>query len=380
VEYLGRIAADLQVKIRGFRIEPGEVESAIRDTALARDAVVIARADGDAPAALAAYIVTDSVPDLTALRDALADRIPAYMIPATFTPLPAIPLTANGKLDRAALPRPEAVRHGGRPLETGLETTIALAWSDVLERADIGPDDNFFELGGTSLSLIRLSSLLAAHGAEPLGIGDLFAAPTVRSQAARMRRAADAPVVLHRIRLDRATDAKVARIDSAQPWFAERSASAAYAFLLALESSTRTTAPQLLVWRADGLALIDVPEPGAHIDRLSAMRTALDAPTPVGAGGRLRFTGVGSLPALRLPDADGTPDRLLLDEIDVLITLDATAAGSSARLDARAGSRQQGAALLRRFALLLDRLAAPPPPDPAEPARIPETTSEGTRP
>ncbi|MBV8646081.1 condensation domain-containing protein, partial [Paludibacterium sp.] len=173
--FLGR--ADRQVKIRGFRIEPGEIQAAL----LAHDGVdaaaVIAR-DGQ----LLAY-VSGAEHDDAVLRRHLAQRLPDYMLPAIITPLAALPLTANGKLDEAALPRPARQGAAYRAPESEAERLLCQLMAEVLGVERVGPDDNFFALGGDSLSATRLLARLRAGLAPTLGLDTLFQAACVSELA-----------------------------------------------------------------------------------------------------------------------------------------------------------------------------------------------------
>jgi amino acid adenylation domain-containing protein len=178
VEYLGRI--DLQVKIRGFRIELGEIEAGLATHPSVREAVVVALDQR-----LVAYVVGADGPAAAAadLRDHLATTLPDYMIPAVFMGLDALPLNANGKVDRKALPVPDPDRsRTAGELEaprTPVEEMIAGFWSEVLGIAEIGRDDNFFELGGHSLLATRVHARLRDAFAVDLALRDLFEAATV---------------------------------------------------------------------------------------------------------------------------------------------------------------------------------------------------------
>jgi amino acid adenylation domain-containing protein len=186
IEYLGRL--DDQVKVRGFRIEPGEIESALLAQPGVSAAAVIVRGEGD-EAALVAYVVPAEGAALPpALREALKSRLPDYMVPAAFVPLERIPLTPNGKLDRGALPEPDAA--GGEAADgyvaprTPVEEVLAGIWAEVLRRPRIGATDDFFELGGHSLLVMRLIAHVEdAFGVE-LPIRAVFAAPTLEAMAA----------------------------------------------------------------------------------------------------------------------------------------------------------------------------------------------------
>ncbi len=221
LEFLGR--RDQQVKVRGFRIEPAEVEAALlAHPAVTAAAVVLADGAGDAGDApgrrtLAAYLAVEAgraAPPAAELRAFLGERLPAYMIPASFAVLPALPLTPGGKVDRAALPAaaraaappalPEAPRSEAEesaaqppvqpaaqpadakaPRETAaLEALVAAVWRDLLGIEQVGTDDNFFDLGGHSMLLAPALARLQEGAAAPgLTLLDLFDHPTVSSLA-----------------------------------------------------------------------------------------------------------------------------------------------------------------------------------------------------
>jgi fengycin family lipopeptide synthetase B len=160
LEYLGRI--DQQVKIRGFRVELGEIEAALTTHADIREAVVLVREDTPSEKRLVAYLVTAPgvAPSISELREFLKQKLPEYMTPAAFVMLDALPLTENGKLDRRALPAPEAARPD---LEEAYvaprnprEETLAEIWARVLGLERVGIHDNFFELGGDSILSIQI--------------------------------------------------------------------------------------------------------------------------------------------------------------------------------------------------------------------------------
>ncbi|MFU7212081.1 amino acid adenylation domain-containing protein, partial [Pseudomonas aeruginosa] len=154
IEYIGRI--DHQVKVRGFRIELGEIEAALAGLAGVRDAVVLAH-DGVGGTQLVGYVVADSAEDAERLRESLREslkrHLPDYMVPAHLMLLERMPLTVNGKLDRQALPQPDASlsQQAYRAPGSELEQRIAAIWSEILGVERVGLDDNFFELGGHSL-------------------------------------------------------------------------------------------------------------------------------------------------------------------------------------------------------------------------------------
>lgn len=162
LEYSGR--DDHQVKIRGFRVELGEIEAALAARAGTRDAVVVAHTDERGVTRLVGYVGSLTV-DTAAVRSALAQRLPDYMVPATVVALPALPLTANGKVDRAALPEPDfaALAGSGTP-RTATEHAVCATVADVLGLEKAGVDDDFFTLGGDSIVSIQLVSRLRTAG------------------------------------------------------------------------------------------------------------------------------------------------------------------------------------------------------------------------
>ncbi|GLH76255.1 hypothetical protein SSBR45G_11630 [Bradyrhizobium sp. SSBR45G] len=191
--FLGR--RDDQIKIRGYRIEPGEIEVVLAAHPDVADCAVIAEADAAGHRQLAAYIVAGSLA-LTpnGLRDWLRPRLPDYMMPARVLRIEALPLSGNGKIDRAALAA------AGRPFASAplnqlaprgaTEQAIAAIWRAVLRRDDIDADSTFFELGGNSLLLVEAHDRLTATFAVPLAIADLFQFPTVAALARHIDAAA----------------------------------------------------------------------------------------------------------------------------------------------------------------------------------------------
>ncbi|WP_257453431.1 non-ribosomal peptide synthetase [Archangium lipolyticum] len=194
IEYRGRI--DHQVKVRGFRVELGEVEAMMRRCKGIKDAVVAVRGATGGDASLCGYYVAEedrAGPQLEeALRAGLAAALPDYMVPSHFVQLPTLPLNASGKVDRRALPAPQAVATGGdRPAYAApsdrIEQAVAAAWARALGTERIGLDDNFFDLGGTSLGLVRLQSLLREALGREVPVATLFRFPTLRAQAAYLK-------------------------------------------------------------------------------------------------------------------------------------------------------------------------------------------------
>jgi amino acid adenylation domain-containing protein len=189
IEFLGRI--DNQVKIRGFRIELGEIEAGIARHPAIREAVVLAREDTPGDKRLIAYLVANPPPAglVGELRALLRTMMPEHMVPAAFVLLDAFPLTPNGKLDRKALPAPDAAAYVARSYEApmgGIETALAQIWCDVLKLERVGRHDHFFELGGNSLVAMQVVSRARQRLISELPLRDLFAAPTVARRAARL--------------------------------------------------------------------------------------------------------------------------------------------------------------------------------------------------
>jgi amino acid adenylation domain-containing protein len=180
LEYLGR--ADDQVKIRGFRVEPAEVQAALLRHPGARHAAVVVRADVPGDKRLVAYVVMAGGVTPTALRDHLRDLLPDHLIPSAIVPLDALPITANGKLDRAALPAPE-VRAAARRASTPVEEILCGLFADVLGLPAVDPDDDFFALGGHSLLAARLLGRIRSTLSAEVDIRTLFQTPTAAAVA-----------------------------------------------------------------------------------------------------------------------------------------------------------------------------------------------------
>ncbi|HET8774396.1 MAG TPA: amino acid adenylation domain-containing protein, partial [Thermoanaerobaculia bacterium] len=188
IEFLGR--NDFQVKLRGFRIELGEIEARLSECAGVRDAIVIAREDVPGDKRLVAYLIGDS--SIGDLRETLSRRLPDYMVPSAFVQLDAFPLTANGKVDRRALPAPEATALNVREYEAPqgeIEETLATLWRELLRVERVGRKDNFFELGGHSLLAVQLISHVRAALHVELPLRDLFATSSLSALADAVRAA-----------------------------------------------------------------------------------------------------------------------------------------------------------------------------------------------
>ena len=227
IEYLGR--NDFQVKIRGLRIELGEIEARLTELPQVREAVVLAREDhpgdkrlvaywtaqGDVMAASASHAEAESgagvtsreteraaedraaefaqvEPAVEALREHLTQTLPAYMAPSAFVKLEVMPLTPNGKVDRQALPAPEAdafVVQAYEAPQGETEEALAAIWQDLLGVEKVGRHDNFFDLGGHSLLAVQLLARIRQSLGQEVTLKELFAAPTVAQTAQRLQAA-----------------------------------------------------------------------------------------------------------------------------------------------------------------------------------------------
>ena len=184
IEFLGR--NDFQVKVRGFRIELGEIEARLAEHPALRETAVLAREDGAGGKRLVAYYTGDAGLAVEDLRAHLAEALPEYMVPAAFVHLEALPLTANGKLDRKALPAPEGDAYAVRGYEAPqgeTEQALAAIWAELLKVDQVGRHDNFFELGGHSLLAVTLIARMRQAGLNT-DVRELFAAPTLAGLAA----------------------------------------------------------------------------------------------------------------------------------------------------------------------------------------------------
>lgn len=190
LDYLGRI--DRQIKIRGYRIEPGEIEAALARHPRVQQCTVALKPAPNGEPMLAAYLVGAATTE--ELRAFLREHLPAHMVPTAFISLPALPLTANGKLDHAALPAPTIDRADTRPgyiaPQTATERRLAAIWQEILALAAIGVSDNFFDVGGTSLLLLRLHARVCSEFGAPIRIVTIFQHPTIRALAGDLDSAA----------------------------------------------------------------------------------------------------------------------------------------------------------------------------------------------
>ncbi|HKH45555.1 MAG TPA: amino acid adenylation domain-containing protein, partial [Thermoanaerobaculia bacterium] len=188
LEFLGRL--DHQIKLRGVRIELGEIESVLESHPEIRRAVVVARPERGEVRLAACLVAEDAPPDVAAVRAWLRERLPEAMVPAGWIVLPELPMSPNGKVDRAALLRMEpSAPHsaGAAPLSTPAEETVAAVWRDVLGLAEVGARDSFFDLGGHSLLATRVVSRLRQALGIELPVRALFEHPVLADLAAVVR-------------------------------------------------------------------------------------------------------------------------------------------------------------------------------------------------
>jgi len=188
IEFLGR--RDDQVKVSGFRIELGEIESVLGRLPQVQEAVVALREDDPGERRLVAYVVLKpgQADAPRELRSLLKQHLPDYMLPSAFVALDRLPLTRNGKVDRAALPAPDfehQLKEAFVPPRTEWELRLAQLWRELLRVERVGVDDNFFALGGNSLMIVRLISQINQRHQLSLGVAELFRNPTV-GQLARL--------------------------------------------------------------------------------------------------------------------------------------------------------------------------------------------------
>ncbi|MEU2396304.1 amino acid adenylation domain-containing protein, partial [Streptomyces sp. NPDC007369] len=290
LEYVGR--TDDQVKVRGFRIELGEIETALAGHPQVGQVAVIARKDQAEDTRLVAYLVPAAGAELRPeeLRSHLSEWLPDYMVPAVFVSLDALPLTANGKLDRHALPEPEFTGSpAGRAPRTPQEQVLAGLFAEVLGLTQVGVDDDFFDLGGHSLLATRLVARIRTTLGVELSLRTLFRTPTVAGLAAGLGGADRA-----RLALERAERPELVPLSSAQRrlWFLRQLEDAGSVYNMplawrlsgplnrsALEAALADVADRHETLRtvfpaADGVPYQQVLPPGAVRPRLRA--------TPVG--------------------------------------------------------------------------------------------------
>ncbi|WP_274506930.1 non-ribosomal peptide synthetase [Streptomyces murinus] len=312
LEFVGR--ADQQVKIRGFRIEPGEIEAVLTDHPSVAEAAVVVRQERSGDSRLVAYVVARDVLGAGAgagaeaedVRAFARERLPEYMVPAAVVPLDRLPLTANGKLDTAALPEPDVpVAATGRAARTPQEQIVCDLFARVLGLPRVGVDDHFFELGGHSLLATRLIALIRAAFGVELELRLLFEGPTPAAVAARLDTAGPA-----RLALTPRRRPPVVPLSSAQRrlWFLARmegpsatyniplvvrltgeldhdALRAALGDVVARHESLRTVFPE-----AEGVPCQQVLAPEAAVPRLTVTpTTGTGLPAALAAGARHAF-------------------------------------------------------------------------------------------
>ncbi|WP_254564921.1 non-ribosomal peptide synthetase [Oscillatoria sp. HE19RPO] len=225
IEFLGRI--DEQVKIRGFRIELGEIEAVLAQHPTVRDTGVTLREDEPGNPRLVAYIVPSGKLDSEAIREFLAQRLPEYMIPTAFVAMDRLPLTANGKRDRRALPTPDTQLATATEYiapRTPVEAAIAGIWAELLHCPDISIHDDFFALGGHSLLATQAISRLRATFQVELPLKTLFEATTLATLAERIEQAIQAELGLEIPAIVPTSRGETAPLSFAQQrlWFLDR--------------------------------------------------------------------------------------------------------------------------------------------------------------
>ncbi|WP_324195191.1 non-ribosomal peptide synthase/polyketide synthase [Nocardia puris] len=254
LEYLGR--ADQQVNLRGFRIELGEIEAAVLAAPEVREAAVVVRADLADEQRIVAYVVQAGDLDTAALRRELAHTLPEHMVPAAIVTLERIPLTVNGKLDRAALPAPVFTATAYRKPATPAEEIVAGVYAEVLgfaaDARPVGADDDFFALGGSSLLAAKAAARIGAALGRTVAVRTLFESPRVAELAAAVQAAepgAARPPLVAGARPDRLPLSPAQR----RMWFLNRfdGASAAYNIPLALRLTGAVDVPALQAALAD---------------------------------------------------------------------------------------------------------------------------------
>jgi acyl-coenzyme A synthetase/AMP-(fatty) acid ligase/acyl carrier protein len=188
IEFLGR--KDFQVKLRGFRIELGEVETTLCLHPSVSEAVVVAREDRPGDKRLVAYVLAaaaESAFSTGVLRAFLQEKLPDYMIPSAFVSMDALPLTANGKVDRRALPAPDErrpdIEESFAAPRNAVEEALAEIWGEILRIEKVGIQDNFFELGGHSLMATQIISRLSNVFQVEIPLRQLFLYPTIAELA-----------------------------------------------------------------------------------------------------------------------------------------------------------------------------------------------------
>ena len=195
LEYLGR--KDLQVKVRGYRIELGEIEAALSKHSGVREVVVVARSEGSDTRLLAYYVARNPAPSVEQLREHVRHSLPEFMVPSHFVAMADLPRTPNLKIDRKALPSPDAAKVQGRSraVSAGDETegAILAIWQQALGSEDVGVEDNFFDSGGHSILAVKVHREIVQQLGVELQVTDLFRFTTVRALARHLQVGKGAP-------------------------------------------------------------------------------------------------------------------------------------------------------------------------------------------
>ncbi len=304
IEFIGR--NDFQVKIRGFRIELGEIEAQLATYPGIREAIVLAREDVPGNKRLVAYYVTEQSAQVAVERllSHLGAKLPEYMVPTAYVRMEEMPVTANGKLDRKALPAPDGEAYLSRPYEAPVgevETELARIWSEVLGVERVGRHDNFFELGGHSLLAVRMLAIARQAFAVEVKLANVFTEPSLAALATHLGQANS--VVLPPVVAGERIESTGVPLSFTQQrlWFLTQmqGASAAYNMPLALELR-------------------------GPLDEI-ALRKALDALVARHESLRTSFVSVDGEPVQRIGPADvGFP--LVRDDMQDAPDVDATIA------------------------------------------------------
>jgi hypothetical protein len=221
LEYLGR--ADHQVKVRGFRIEPGEIEAVLAQHPSLAQAFVLVREDRPGDRRLVGYAVAapGHAVDQAALRAHVGGTLPDYMVPSAIVALDALPLTANGKVDRKALPAPDTTATGPRTAPAGpVEAALCAAFAEVLGAELVGADESFFDLGGDSILAIQFVARTRAAGLV-VTVREVFQHRTAQALAAVARPLEDAPKAAVSVFADAESEREAAELLAAEPHLAD---------------------------------------------------------------------------------------------------------------------------------------------------------------
>ncbi|MFC9663384.1 non-ribosomal peptide synthase/polyketide synthase [Nocardia sp. NPDC127606] len=327
LEYLGR--ADQQVNLRGFRVELGEIEAALLHSSIApREVAVLVRTDLVDEPRIVGYVVGEYTHlDTAALRKELARTLPEHMLPAAVVPVERIPLTVNGKLDRAALPAPVFETTTYRRPATVTEQIIAAVYAEVLGRADdrpIGADDDFFALGGSSLLAAKAVARIGAALDRRVGVRTLFEAPSV----AELATAIDAQSKVDRPALVGRARPELLPLSPAQQrmWFLNRfdRASVAYniPFALRLSGALDTGALQAamadVVARHESLRTVYPEVDGTPVQSIvaAAVPTTGSALTPVAISEATLPAAIRELAETTFDVTTEIPVRMRLFQLD----------------------------------------------------------------